>query len=47
MIQFDEAALSNNSLNNIGLVNGGIAINKQHYFTTMFLQNGIAQPLND
>ena len=49
MIQFDEANLSNSSLKNIALVNEGIGM-KQHSmtnFTTTFLQNGSAQPLDD
>ena len=47
MIQLDEVTLSNSSLNNIALVKWGIAMKKQHYLTTTFLQNETAQPLDD
>ncbi len=43
MIQFEEASLSNSSLHNAALVNGGVVMKKQHFmakFAAAFLQEG-------
>ena len=50
MIQFNEANLSNSSLNNVALANGGIVMKKQHAMTNFaapFLHNDRTQSFND